>query len=119
MSATVTDIQVERERAVTLTFDDGVVCEFGLVELRLSCPCASCRSFRDRGEPSWPRPGSPTALTVTDAKPVVVTLTVGIGAEGIKWGLLAAAGVLTIIPGTIVVYFARNYLAKGFALGRI
>lgn len=59
------------------------------------------------------------ALTVTDAKPVVVTLTVGIGAEGIKWGLLAAAGVLTIIPGTIVVYFARNYLAKGFALGRI
>ena len=59
------------------------------------------------------------ALTVTDAKPVVVTLTVGIGAEGIKWGLLAAAGVLTIIPGTIVVYLARNYLAKGFALGRI
>lgn len=59
------------------------------------------------------------ALTVTDAKPVVVTLTVGIGAEGTKWGLLAAAGVLTIIPGAVVVYFARNYLAKGFALGRI
>lgn len=59
------------------------------------------------------------ALTVTEAKPVVVTLTVGVGAEGIKWGLLAAAGVLTIIPGTIVVYFVRNHLAKGFALGRI
>ncbi|HHO76423.1 MAG TPA: carbohydrate ABC transporter permease [Deltaproteobacteria bacterium] len=59
------------------------------------------------------------ALTITDAKPVVVTLTVGIGAEGVKWGLLAAAGVLTIIPGAIVVYFVRNYMAKGFALGRV
>ncbi len=49
----------------------------------------------------------------------MVTLTVGIGAEGVKWGLLAAAGVLTIVPGTIVVYFVRNHLAKGFALGRI
>ncbi len=59
------------------------------------------------------------ALTVTNAKPVVVTLTVGIGAEGVKWGLLAAAGVLTIIPGALVVYFVRNYMAKGFALGRV
>lgn len=59
------------------------------------------------------------ALTITHAKPVVVTLTVGIGAEGVKWGLLAAAGVLTIIPGVLVVYFVRNYMAKGFALGRV
>jgi len=59
------------------------------------------------------------ALTATNAKPVVVQLTVGIGAEGIKWGLMAAAGVLTIIPGAVVVYFVRNYMAKGFALGRV
>lgn len=59
------------------------------------------------------------ALTITNAKPVVVTLTVGIGAEGVKWGLLAAAGVLTIIPGALVVYFVRNYMAKGFSLGRV
>ena len=59
------------------------------------------------------------ALTITNAKPVVVTLTVGIGAEGVKWGLLAAAGVLTIIPGAIVVYFVRNSMAKGFSLGRV
>jgi glycerol transport system permease protein len=59
------------------------------------------------------------ALTITAAKPVVVTLTVGIGAEGVKWGLLAAAGVLTIVPGALVVYFVRNYMAKGFALGRV
>ncbi|MBS3756580.1 MAG: carbohydrate ABC transporter permease [Desulfobacterales bacterium] len=59
------------------------------------------------------------ALTVTNAKPVVVTLTVGIGAEGVRWGLLAAAGVLTMVPGAIVVYFVRNYIARGFALGRV
>lgn len=59
------------------------------------------------------------ALTVTEAKPVVVTLTVGIGAEGVRWGLLAAAGVLTLVPGGMVVYFVRNYMAKGFALGRV
>ena len=59
------------------------------------------------------------ALTITNAKPLVVQLSVGIGAEGIKWGLMAAAGVITLIPGAIVVYFVRNYMAKGFALGRV
>lgn len=59
------------------------------------------------------------ALTITDAKPVVVTLTVGIGAEGVRWGLLAAAGVLTVIPGAIAVYFIRKHMAKGFAMGRV
>ena len=34
-------------------------------------------------------------------------------------GLLAAAGILTIIPGAFVIYFGRNYIAKGFALGRV
>ena len=33
--------------------------------------------------------------------------------------LLIAAGTLTIIPGAIVIYFVRNYIAKGFALGRV
>ncbi len=59
------------------------------------------------------------ALTLTNTKPLVVQLSVGIGAEGVKWGLMAAAGVITLIPGAIVVYFVRNYMAKGFALGRV
>ena len=33
--------------------------------------------------------------------------------------LLAAAGVLTIVPGALVIWFVRNYIAKGFALGRV
>ena len=34
-------------------------------------------------------------------------------------GLLAAAGTLTIIPGAIVIYFVKDYIAKGFAMGRV
>jgi DUF971 family protein len=68
MSVSVTDIEVDRARAVTVTFDDGAVCTFGLPELRASCPCASCRSWRDRGEAPWPRPGQPSEITITDAE---------------------------------------------------
>ncbi|HEY7549067.1 MAG TPA: carbohydrate ABC transporter permease, partial [Hyphomicrobiaceae bacterium] len=39
--------------------------------------------------------------------------------SGYELGLLAAAGTLTIVPGVIVIYFVRNYIAKGFALGRV
>ena len=35
------------------------------------------------------------------------------------FGLMAAAGVLTIVPGALVIWFVRNYMAKGFALGRV
>ena len=28
-------------------------------------------------------------------------------------------GVLTLIPGAVVIWFVRNYIAKGFALGRV
>ncbi|MEM6383238.1 MAG: carbohydrate ABC transporter permease [Pseudomonadota bacterium] len=58
-------------------------------------------------------------LTATEAKPIAATMTRTIGASGIDWGVLAAAGVLTIVPGALVIYFVRNYIAKGFALGRV
>ena len=58
-------------------------------------------------------------LTVTDAKPIAAIMTRTQGAAGIDWGVLAAAGVLTIVPGALVIYFVRNYIAKGFALGRV
>jgi glycerol transport system permease protein len=35
------------------------------------------------------------------------------------WAVLAAAGVLTIVPGAIVISFVRHYIAKGFAMGRV
>jgi glycerol transport system permease protein len=58
-------------------------------------------------------------LTSVSAKPIAATMTRTVSASGIDWGVLAAAGVLTIVPGAIVIYFVRNYIAKGFALGRV
>ncbi|QUS58183.1 carbohydrate ABC transporter permease [Pseudovibrio brasiliensis] len=58
-------------------------------------------------------------LTTTAAKPIAATMTRTVSASGMDWGVLAAAGILTIIPGALVIYFVRNYIAKGFALGRV
>jgi glycerol transport system permease protein len=58
-------------------------------------------------------------LTSTDAKPIAATMTRTVSASGVDWGLLAAAGTLTIIPGAIVIWFVRNHIAKGFAMGRV
>jgi glycerol transport system permease protein len=58
-------------------------------------------------------------LTSVEAKPIAATMTRTVSAAGIDWGVLAAAGVVTIIPGALVIYFVRNYIAKGFALGRV
>ncbi|MFC7367746.1 MULTISPECIES: carbohydrate ABC transporter permease [Vreelandella] len=57
-------------------------------------------------------------LTSTNAQPIGMIMTRTSTASGIDWGTLAAAGVLTIVPGILVVYFVRNHIAKGFALGR-
>ena len=58
-------------------------------------------------------------LTTVDAKPISAIMTRTQGAAGVDWGVLAAAGVLTIVPGALVINFVRNYIAKGFALGRV
>ncbi|WP_458699748.1 carbohydrate ABC transporter permease [Sulfurospirillum sp. 1307] len=58
-------------------------------------------------------------LTSVDAKSIGATMTRTVSATGIDWGVLAAAGILTIVPGALVIYFVRNHIAKGFALGRV
>ena len=58
-------------------------------------------------------------LTASSAKPIVVVMTRTVSASGLDWGVLAAAGVLTIVPGVAVVWFVRKHLVKGFALGRV
>lgn len=58
-------------------------------------------------------------LTSVDAKPIAATMTRTASTSGYELGLLAAAGALTIVPGAVVIYFVRNYIAKGFSLGRV
>ena len=58
-------------------------------------------------------------LTAVVAKPIAAVMTRTASTSGYELGLLAAAGALTIVPGAFVIYFVRNYIAKGFALGRV
>ncbi len=58
-------------------------------------------------------------LTSVNAKPIAATMTRTVSAAGMDWGVLAAAGTLTIVPGALVIWFVRHYIAKGFAMGRV
>ena len=58
-------------------------------------------------------------LTSVSAKPIAATMTRTASTAGYELGLLAAAGTLTIVPGAFVIYWVRNYIAKGFAMGRV
>jgi glycerol transport system permease protein len=68
---------------------------------------------------SWVEMLLAKTLTSVAAKPIVATMTRTASTSGYELGLLAAAGTLTIVPGAFVIYFVRNYIAKGFALGRV
>ena len=77
----VASITVDRDSHVEVTFADGRACRYELEELRLACPCATCRSIRDRGEPSWPVPGrsNQPELEISDAR------LVGAWGLGVTW----------------------------------
>ena len=68
---------------------------------------------------SWVEQLLASTLTTVHAKPIVSVMTQVYSAAGMDWGLLSAAGVLTMIPGAVVIWFVRNHIAKGFALGRV
>jgi glycerol transport system permease protein len=42
-----------------------------------------------------------------------------VSASGVDWGLLTAAGTLTLLPGAVLIWFVRRHIAKGFAMGRV
>ncbi len=68
---------------------------------------------------SWVEQLLATTLTTVNAKPIAGIMSRAYSAAGLDWGLLSAAGVLTVIPGAVVIWFVRNHIAKGFALGRV
>ncbi len=68
---------------------------------------------------SWVEQLLATTLTTVNAKPIAGMMSRAYSAAGLDWGLLSAAGVLTMIPGAVVIWFVRNHIAKGFALGRV
>lgn len=53
MTAQVVDVELERERELRVTYDDGVTCSFPLLLLRRACPCATCRGRREAGEEAY------------------------------------------------------------------
>jgi DUF971 family protein len=64
----VSDVTIERASTVTVSFEDGLVCMFGVNDLRAACPCATCRGFRERGDVAWPRPGQRPDIAITNAE---------------------------------------------------
>ena len=68
---------------------------------------------------SWVEQLLASTLTSSRALPFASVMTRAYSASGMDWALLAAAGVLTMIPGALVIWFVRNHIAKGFALGRV
>ena len=59
------------------------------------------------------------ARTLTNNMAISSIMTRTASAAGMDWGVLAAAGILTLVPGALVIWFVRDYIAKGFALGRV
>ena len=68
MEPAVIDVTIERTEYAAITFDDGLVCTFGVSELRAACPCATCRGWRERGEIAWPRAGQSDVISIRDAE---------------------------------------------------
>jgi len=58
-------------------------------------------------------------LSINNSTPVTVGTTMFITAWGIKWGLVAAAMTISIIPPLIFVFITQKYLISGLAAGAV
>jgi DUF971 family protein len=68
--AEITTIDVERDRALHLSWSDGFSGSIPVDALRALCPCAGCRGVRERGDTPWPPSGRTigVAATIADAE---------------------------------------------------
>jgi glycerol transport system permease protein len=68
---------------------------------------------------SWIETLLANALTVVDAKPINGIMTRAGSVLAADIPLLAAASVLGLIPGVILIAFMKKHLARGFSMGRV
>jgi len=70
---------------------------------------------------SWAEMFMCSILTSVNAKtlPAQIIITLGRMGYGVEFGKMAAAGVVTMIPGLILIMTARAYIARGFTFGRL
>lgn len=59
------------------------------------------------------------ALTTIDAKPIAGIMTRAGGVLVGDFALLAAASVVGLIPGILLIVFMKRHLAQGFSMGRV
>jgi len=86
-------VELDRERALELTWRDGTRSTFPLELLRVNCPCAECRGLREQCRPAWPKPSSPQPLAATGAELVgawglTITWNDGHSTGIFAWGIL-------------------------------
>lgn len=70
---------------------------------------------------SWSEMFIASIITSVVSKPLNAQLVISLGRVGwgVEYGIASAAGVITMLPGIILIYWAKSYLAKGFTFGRI
>lgn len=59
------------------------------------------------------------ALTTVAAKPIAGIMSRAGGVLVGDYALLAAAGVLGLLPGAVLILFMKDHLARGFSMGRV
>lgn len=64
----VVELAVERTVGIKVAFADDYSAEIDLMTLRLICPCALCRSLRERGKAAWPQSEGSQKLSIQDAQ---------------------------------------------------
>ncbi len=68
---------------------------------------------------SWVELLLANALTTVHAKPIGAVMSRAGGIFAANVSLLSAAGVLTLIPGVVLIVFMKKHLARGFSMGQV
>ena len=72
-----------------------------------------------RIESSWTETLLAKALTVVQAKPINGIMSGAGSVLAADIPLLAAASVIGLVPGILLIIFMKRHLARGFSMGRV